>query len=118
MSSSTLPRAATCTVRVGRSCATKRVRWSCSRAAQKAASSRGVGAAAGGEGVSLGGGASVAQQYLAAGLLDEIVVSIAPVTLGAGRPLFPRPFDLRLTELAQNGAFACARYEVVGPRTT
>lgn len=64
------------------------------------------------------GGGDLAAQFAEAGLLDEIVVSIAPVTLGAGRPLFPRPFDLRLTELAQNGAFACARYEVVGPRTT
>src|SRR6266511_3176014 len=33
-------------------------------------------AAAGEKEVSLGGGASVAQQYLAAGLLDEIVVSV------------------------------------------
>ena len=38
--------------------------------------------------VSLGGGASVAQQYLAAGLLDEIVVSIVPLLLGAGARLF------------------------------
>src|SRR5277367_6393638 len=39
-------------------------------------------AAAGDRIVSLGGGASVAQQYLAAGLLDEVVVSIVPVLLG------------------------------------
>ena len=38
--------------------------------------------------VSLGGGADVAQQYLAAGLLDEIVVSIVPLTLGSGARLF------------------------------
>jgi dihydrofolate reductase len=38
--------------------------------------------------VSLGGGASVAQQYLAAGLLDEIVISLVPVILGAGERLF------------------------------
>jgi dihydrofolate reductase len=38
--------------------------------------------------VSLGGGASVAQQYLAAGLLDEIVVSVAPIFLGGGARLF------------------------------
>ena len=38
------------------------------------------------------------------------------MTLGAGRPLFPRPFDLRLEEVDRNGAFACARYAVVGPR--
>ena len=63
------------------------------------------------------GGGDLAAQVADAGLLDEVCVSIAPVTLGAGRPLFPRPFDLRLVELARNGAFACARYDVVGPRT-
>jgi dihydrofolate reductase len=45
-------------------------------------------AAAGGKGVSLGGGASVAQQYLAAGLLDEMVISVRPMLLGAGARLF------------------------------
>ena len=45
-------------------------------------------AAAGGKGVSLGGGASVAQQYLAAGLLDEMVISVRPMFLGAGARLF------------------------------
>jgi dihydrofolate reductase len=45
-------------------------------------------AAAGDKGVSLGGGASVARQYLAAGLLDELVVSIVPVLLGGGARLF------------------------------
>jgi dihydrofolate reductase len=44
--------------------------------------------AAGGKDVSLGGGASVAQQYLAAGLLDEIEISLAPVLLHAGERLF------------------------------
>src|SRR6266508_1927072 len=45
-------------------------------------------AAAGEKEVSLGGGASVAQQYLAAGLLDEIVVSVVPILLGGGARLF------------------------------
>jgi dihydrofolate reductase len=45
-------------------------------------------AAAGDRGVSLGGGASVARQYLAADLLDELVVSIVPVILGGGARLF------------------------------
>jgi dihydrofolate reductase len=45
-------------------------------------------AAAGDKGVSLGGGASVAQQYLAAGLLDEMVISVRPMFLGAGARLF------------------------------
>ncbi len=45
-------------------------------------------AAAGDKDVSLGGGAGAAQQYLAAGLLDEVLVSIVPVLLGSGSRLF------------------------------
>jgi dihydrofolate reductase len=45
-------------------------------------------AAAGDKDVSLAGGAAVVQQYLAAGLLDEIVVSVAPILLGGGARLF------------------------------
>ena len=44
--------------------------------------------AAGGGTVSIAGGASVARQYLRAGLLDELHLHVAPVVLGAGRPLF------------------------------
>jgi len=44
-------------------------------------------AARGGD-VWLAGGASVVNQYLAAGLVDEIGVSIAPLILGAGERLF------------------------------
>jgi len=43
---------------------------------------------AGDEDVSLGGGASVAKQYLAAGLLDEMLISIVPIILGGGARLF------------------------------
>jgi dihydrofolate reductase len=75
-------------------------------------------AAARGKDVWVVGGGDLAGQFADAGLLDEIVAAIAPVTLGAGRPLFPRRYALRLTELARNGAFACARYAVLGPRTT
>lgn len=45
-------------------------------------------AAAGGKDVSLGGGADVAQQYLAAGLIDEVDLNVVPVLLGAGTRLF------------------------------
>jgi dihydrofolate reductase len=38
--------------------------------------------------VSIGGGANVVQQYLAAGLLDEILVSVVPIFLGGGARLF------------------------------
>jgi len=45
-------------------------------------------AAAGDKDVAVGGGASVAQQYLAAGLLDEIQLHVAPLLLGDGARLF------------------------------
>jgi len=44
--------------------------------------------AAGGKDVAIAGGAKAAQQYLAAGLVDEMVVSIAPILLGSGERLF------------------------------
>jgi dihydrofolate reductase len=50
-----------------------------------------------------------------AGLLDEVIVYIAPLTLGAGAPLLSRRIELRLEELGRNGEFACARYAVVRP---
>ena len=56
-------------------------------------------AAAGEKDVSLGGGASVAQQYLAAGLLDEIVVSIVPILLRSGARLFDNVGDARLKQV-------------------
>jgi dihydrofolate reductase len=43
--------------------------------------------AASGKDVSLAGGADVAQQYLAAGLVDEMQINLAPVLLGAGTRL-------------------------------
>src|SRR5262245_31942276 len=43
---------------------------------------------AGGKDVSLAGGARTAQQYLAAGLVDEMEISLVPVLLGAGERLF------------------------------
>jgi dihydrofolate reductase len=44
--------------------------------------------AAGSKDVGIGGGAKVIQQYLAAGLVDELSLHVAPVLLGAGKPLF------------------------------
>jgi dihydrofolate reductase len=43
--------------------------------------------AAGGKDVALGGGANVAQQYLAAGLIDEMQIHLVPVLLGSGARL-------------------------------
>ena len=56
-------------------------------------------AAAGEKTVSLAGGASVAQQYLAAGLLDEIVISIVPNLLGGGARLFENVGDAKLEQV-------------------
>jgi len=44
--------------------------------------------AAGGKDVMLGGGAKVAQQYLAAGLIDEMEIHVVPLLLGGGARLF------------------------------
>jgi dihydrofolate reductase len=44
--------------------------------------------AAGGQDVRLGGGVATVQQYLRAGLVDEMHVAIAPVFLGSGERLF------------------------------
>ena len=43
--------------------------------------------AAAGRDVSLGGGAQVAQLYLKAGLIDEMVISLVPILLGRGERL-------------------------------
>ena len=47
-------------------------------------------AAAGEKDVAVAGGASAVQQYLKAGLLDEIQIHLAPVLLGDGVSLFDR----------------------------
>ena len=69
--------------------------------------------AAGGRNVWIVGGGDLAGQFADAGLLDEVIVMFAPVTLGAGAPLLPRRLELRLDELGRNGDFAAARYSVV-----
>ena len=50
--------------------------------------------AARGKDVSLAGGASAAQQYLNAGLVDEMEIHLAPTLLGAGERLFEGVRDL------------------------
>ena len=69
--------------------------------------------AAGDRNVWIVGGGDLAGQFADVGLLDEVIVSIAPVTLGAGAPLLPRRIELRLDELGRNGDFASARFSVV-----
>jgi dihydrofolate reductase len=48
---------------------------------------------AGGKDVSLAGGARAAQQYLAAGLVDEMEINLVPTLLGTGERLFERVGD-------------------------
>jgi dihydrofolate reductase len=71
--------------------------------------------AAGDRNVWIVGGGDLAGQFADAGLLDEVIVSIAPVTLGAGKPLLPRRIELRLNTLGRNGDFASAKFAVVRP---
>ena len=68
--------------------------------------------AAGARNIWIVGGGDLAGQFADAGLLDEVVVMIAPVTLGAGPPLLPRRLELRLDEFGRNGDFVCARFSV------
>ncbi|TMM06904.1 MAG: dihydrofolate reductase [Actinobacteria bacterium] len=68
--------------------------------------------AAGDRNVWIVGGGDLAGQFAAAGLLDEVIVSIAPVTLGGGAPLLPRRIELRLEELGRNGDFVGVRFSV------
>ncbi len=67
-------------------------------------------AAAEGRNVWIVGGGDLAGQFAEAGLLDEVIVYIAPVTLGAGAPLLSRRVELRLEETGRNGDFVAARY--------
>jgi dihydrofolate reductase len=50
--------------------------------------------AAGGKDVALSGGAQAAQQYLRAGLVDEMQLHQAPILLGGGERLFDDVADL------------------------
>lgn len=49
--------------------------------------------AAGGMDVALSGGANASQQYLAAGLVDEMEIHLVPTLLGSGERLFERTGD-------------------------
>ncbi|WOQ70865.1 dihydrofolate reductase family protein [Microbacterium limosum] len=71
-------------------------------------------AAAGGD-VWIVGGGDLAGQFLDAGALDRIAISIAPVALGAGAPLFPRRLEsdrLRLASARSVGQFARLEFDV------
>jgi dihydrofolate reductase len=58
------------------------------------------------------GGGDLAGQFADVGMLDELIVYIAPVLLGAGAPLLPRRLELRLEEAERSRDFVCARFSV------
>lgn len=58
------------------------------------------------------GGGELAARLVDVGRLDEIEVSIAPVTLGAGKPLLPRHVELTTLEVERTVDFARIRYRV------
>lgn len=72
--------------------------------------------AAGGKNVWIVGGGDLAGQFYDQGLLDELIVQIGSVTLGAGKPLLPRTITtppLRLLSVRAVGTgFAELHYEV------
>jgi dihydrofolate reductase len=72
--------------------------------------------AAGGKDVYIGGGADVINQYLAAGLVDEIELHVTPILLGGGARLFDGVGpDVKLEEIRAIEAPGVAhlRYRVV-----
>jgi dihydrofolate reductase len=77
-------------------------------------------AAAGNRNVWIVGGGELAGQFYDHGLLDELLVQVGSVTLGAGKPLLPRAITsppLRLISVRAVGTgFAELHYEVPRPR--
>jgi dihydrofolate reductase len=71
-------------------------------------------AAAGDKDTSIAGGASIVQQALNAGLVDEFQVSVAPILLGDGVRLFgeSRP-KIELTRVVDSPAVVHLKYRVV-----
>ncbi len=75
-------------------------------------------AAAGDKNVAVAGGANAAQQYLKAGLLDELQLHVAPVLLGDGVRLFenhlgPERREVECTRVIESPAVTHLRYRVV-----
>ena len=71
--------------------------------------------AAAGKDVWVVGGGDVAAQFVSAGLIDEMIVSYAPCSLGGGSRVLPMRSEWTLTESAANGDFVCARWHKALP---
>ena len=75
-----------------------------------------MAAAGGGKNIWIVGGGDLAGQFHDAGLLDELIIQFGSVTLGKGKPIFPRRVlspTLALVSTRQiNGGMVELRYEV------
>ncbi|MCO4250658.1 dihydrofolate reductase family protein [Pseudarthrobacter raffinosi] len=71
--------------------------------------------AAGSKDVAIAGGAQTAQQYLSAGLIDELRLHTAPIILGAGERLLDGVANLTLepTEVSGTALVTHVRYRVI-----
>jgi dihydrofolate reductase len=70
-------------------------------------------AAAGDKDVAIAGGARVAQEYLGAGLLDELQIHVAPVLLGDGVRLFENEHaEIELVRVVESPVVTHLRYRV------
>jgi dihydrofolate reductase len=76
-------------------------------------------AVGGGKDVVIGGGANVAQQYLAAGLVDELQLHLVPILLGDGTRLFEHTgsggAELERTRVVESPFVTHLRFRVVYP---
>jgi dihydrofolate reductase len=72
--------------------------------------------AAGGRNLWIVGGGNVASQFASEGLLDELLVTVVPVVLGRGKPLFDDRLPLGALQLQGMRAFSSGmvelRYEI------
>ena len=71
--------------------------------------------AAGGQNVWLVGGGELVGQFADQGLLDEMLLGVAPVTLGGGAPLLPRRLgasQLELVDVTRQTQFVRLAYRV------
>lgn len=74
-----------------------------------------MSAAAAGRNIWIVGGDELAGAFADEGLLDELILGVAPVTLGAGAPLLPRRLTssrLALIDMERHGEFAYLTYAV------
>jgi dihydrofolate reductase len=77
--------------------------------------------AAGGKNVWLTGGGDLVGKFADHGLLDEVILGVAPVTLGGGAPLLPRRLlsdRLSLIDVERVGQFAYLTYAVRNAATS